>query len=71
MTDVHAIIRAALEDERVTQAELARRLGTNRSVVCRYVSPKYDRHSTKTLRRIAHALGRELTVEFRKDKDAA
>jgi ribosome-binding protein aMBF1 (putative translation factor) len=49
----------------LTQAELARKIGSHQSAVARMEDADYDSHSLATLRKIAHALGVELTVEFK------
>ena len=48
----------------LTQSELARRLGTSTSVVCRLEKPGYEGHTLSTLRRVAAALGRRVEVRF-------
>lgn len=60
-----AIERAMLE-EGVSLAELADRLGTSAVVVARLTDPFYFGHSTRTLRAVAAALGRELRVSLDK-----
>jgi len=57
-------IRTALEEEGVSQTELARRLETSQPAVSRTVSPNYRGHSMRMIRRVADALGRELRVEL-------
>jgi transcriptional regulator with XRE-family HTH domain len=41
----------------LTQAELAKKIGTTASAISRYENAEYDRYELKTLRRIAHACG--------------
>lgn len=57
-------VRAAREAAGVTQAELARRIGTTQSAIARLelagTDPKLD-----TMERIGRALGVELVIEFR------
>ncbi len=48
----------------LTQKELADLIGTSPSVICRLEDADYNGYSTNTLRRIARALNRELTVLF-------
>lgn len=62
--ELGARVRAERERIRLTQAELALRMGTNQPTVARLeaggVTP-----SLATLHRVAEALGMELVVEFR------
>lgn len=53
-----------------TQQELAELIDTTRSVVSRLEDADYDGHSLSMLKRIASALGKELTIEF-VDKDVS
>lgn len=64
MNPVSLEIEQALETAGVTQAELARRLGTSRSAVSRLVNPFYWGHSLDMLRRVASALEAELEVRL-------
>lgn len=48
----------------LTQAELARRVGTTQSVISRLEDADYDRHSLALLERIATALHRQVEVRF-------
>lgn len=48
----------------LTQAELARRVGTTASVICRLEDDDYEGHSLSMLRRIADALDQDLHVRF-------
>jgi ribosome-binding protein aMBF1 (putative translation factor) len=52
-----ACLREMREKAGISQSELARRIGTTPSVVCRLEDPDYEGHSLKTLRRIVSALG--------------
>ena len=54
----------AMKAAGVSQAELARRLGTSRSAVNRLVNPFYRGHSVEMLRRVAGALEAELQVKL-------
>jgi transcriptional regulator with XRE-family HTH domain len=56
-------IREMRESARMTQAELAKRIGTTPSAISRLEDPDYDGHSLKTIRRIAIAL--DLSVELK------
>ncbi len=64
MNPVSLEIEQALEKAGVSQAELARRLGTSRSAVNRLVNPFYWGHSLDMLRRVAAALEAELEVKL-------
>jgi ribosome-binding protein aMBF1 (putative translation factor) len=48
----------------LTQRELAARVGTTTSVICRLEDANYDRYSLAMLRRIAAALNSRVTVHF-------
>lgn len=50
--DLNAIARAAYEESRLTQRELAERLGVNRVTIARALSPSPDRPYTALLIRI-------------------
>jgi DNA-binding XRE family transcriptional regulator len=52
-----AYIREMRESDGMTQAELAKKIGTTSSAISRLEDPDYDGHSLKTIRRIARALG--------------
>jgi predicted transcriptional regulator len=54
----------------LTQQELAERVGTTRSVICRLEDADYDRHSMAMLRRIAAAVGHRVEVRFVRDAKA-
>jgi len=49
---------------RLSQAELARRVGTTQSVISRLEDADYDGHSLVMLRRIASALEKRLEIRF-------
>jgi ribosome-binding protein aMBF1 (putative translation factor) len=48
----------------LTQRELAERVGTTASVICRLEDADYDSHSLSMLKRIAGALNKRLDVRF-------
>ena len=48
----------------LTQRELAERVGTTASVVCRLEDADYEGHSLAMLRRIAAALGKRVALAF-------
>ncbi len=53
----------------MTQAELARKVGTKAPAISRLESPGYGKASIATLRKIAHVLGCELQVRLVPRKD--
>lgn len=50
----------------LTQKQLAERVGTRQSVISRIEDADYEGHSLSLLRRIAHALGKNLQVKLAK-----
>lgn len=63
---VSTAIERARREEGVSYAELARRMEVPRSVVTRITNPFYFGHTTRTLRSVAQALGREVHVSLDK-----
>ena len=59
-----AQIIAARTEQNMTQSELAQRMGTQRSNICRLESGTYN-PSLDFLIRAAHSLGKELQIELR------
>lgn len=57
------IIKARMK-AKMTQAELAERIGTKPTAVSRLESPNYGKVSISTLRKVANALGCELQVQL-------
>ena len=58
--------------EGLSQRELAKRVGTTASVICRLEDADYDGHSMSMLNRIAEALGYRVELRFvRRAKKAA
>jgi ribosome-binding protein aMBF1 (putative translation factor) len=49
---------------KLSQAELARKVGTTQSVISRLEDADYDGHSLEMLRRIASALERRVEIRF-------
>ena len=58
------------EQAGLTQARLAKLIGTSESVICRLEDSDYKGHSLNMLRRIAAAVDKEVEIRFvaRKDK---
>jgi DNA-binding XRE family transcriptional regulator len=48
----------------LTQQELADRIGTSRSAICRLEDADYEGHSLSMLKRIAESLGRRVEIRF-------
>jgi ribosome-binding protein aMBF1 (putative translation factor) len=46
----------------LTQAEVAKRVGTTASAISRYENAEYDRYEIKTLRKIVEACGGKLQI---------
>ncbi len=61
---IAAEITKARMKARMTQAELAERIGTKPTAVSRLESPHYGKVSISTLRKVANALGCELQVQL-------
>jgi ribosome-binding protein aMBF1 (putative translation factor) len=48
----------------LSQRELAKRVGTTASVICRLENADYEGHSLAMLNRIAHALNKRVEIRF-------
>ena len=48
----------------LTQAQLAKKIGTTASVICRLEDADYEGHSLAMLRRIAAALNKRVDIRF-------
>jgi ribosome-binding protein aMBF1 (putative translation factor) len=59
---VARLIHDMRTDAGLTQAELAKRVGTTQSVISRLEDSDYEGHSLSMLNRIAETLKRELTL---------
>ncbi len=57
------VIRARTK-ARMTQAQLAQKIGTKTPAISRLESPGYGKASFTTLKKVAHALGYEVQVKF-------
>lgn len=66
MSAISIAIETALREEGITYADLARRMGAPRSVITRITDPFYFGHTSRTLRSVAEALGREVHVSLDK-----
>jgi ribosome-binding protein aMBF1 (putative translation factor) len=54
----------------LTQSELAERVGTTASVICRLEDADYEGHSLSMLRRIAEAVDKQIEIRFVRKKKA-
>ncbi|NKC11690.1 MAG: helix-turn-helix domain-containing protein [Gammaproteobacteria bacterium] len=70
-TQAHAIkavlawqLRQAMDEGEVTKSEMARRMGTSRAHLDRFLDPDNDRVQLDTMLKAAHAVGRELRLEL-------
>lgn len=62
--EVARTIQALRNKVGMTQAELAKVVGTTASVICRLEDADYQGHSVAMLRRIAAALNRRVEIRF-------
>jgi DNA-binding XRE family transcriptional regulator len=54
---------------RLTQADVAKKVGTTASAISRYENAEYDRYEVRTLRKIAKACGGTLQLFFNSATD--
>ena len=64
--DLALLVREMREDAQLTQAELARKVGTTQSVIARLEDAEYTGHSLTMLERIAAACGMALKLHAEK-----
>jgi hypothetical protein len=57
-------IEAAMEEGKVTKAEMARRMQTSRAALDRLLDPENDAVTLRTLQKAALAVGREIRFEL-------
>ncbi len=62
--DVAKSLHALRTDAGLSQRELAKKVGTTASAICRLEDADYERYSLSMLRRIAAALGRRVEIRF-------
>jgi hypothetical protein len=55
----------------MTQAEVARKVGTTASAISRYENADYDRYEIQTLRKIVEACGGVLSITMTTEKNKA
>lgn len=64
--DLALLVREMREDAALTQAQLAKRVGTTQSVIARLEDAEYSGHSLNMLERVATACGVALTLHAEK-----
>jgi ribosome-binding protein aMBF1 (putative translation factor) len=62
--EIAEMIHQLREEAGLTQRELAERVGTSASVICRLEDADYEGHSMSLLRRVAEAVGKRVEVRF-------
>lgn len=62
--EIAELICQLREEAGLTQRELAKRVGTTASVICRLEDADYEGHSMTMLRRVAQAVGKRVEVRF-------
>ena len=62
--EVAQLVYEARAGAKLTQRELARRVGTTQSVIARLEDADYEGHSLTMLKRIATALNQRLEIRF-------
>lgn len=66
--DVAIQLASLRKESRLSQKELAKRVGTSQQQISRLESPAYEGHSLSMLRRVADVLGAEIRVEIQGKK---
>jgi ribosome-binding protein aMBF1 (putative translation factor) len=64
--DLAVLVQEMREDARLTQSELAKKIGTTQSVIARLENAEYKGHSLTMLERIARACGVALKLRAEK-----
>lgn len=62
--EIASLLYRLRTDAGLSQRELAKRVGTTASVICRLEDSDYEGHSLAMLRRIAAALDRRVEIHF-------
>ena len=57
-------VRQAMEKDKISKVEMARRMNTSRAALDRLLDPGNASVTLQTLTRAAHAVGRELRIEL-------
>jgi ribosome-binding protein aMBF1 (putative translation factor) len=62
--DIAQLVYDARAESKLTQSQLAKRIGTTQSVISRLEDWDYKGHSLRMLIRIAHALGKKVELKL-------
>lgn len=57
-------VQKAMEKEKISKVEMARRMQTSRAALDRFLAPGNASVTLQTLTRAAHAIGRDLRIEL-------
>ena len=57
-------VRQAMEKEKISKVEMARRMNTSRAALDRLLDPGNASVTLQTLTRAAHAVGRDLSIDL-------
>jgi DNA-binding phage protein len=57
-------VQKAMEEQGITKAEMARRMGTSRGHLDKFLDPNNDKVQLDTVQRAAMAVGRRLSIEL-------
>ncbi len=57
-------LEATMKEKKVTRTEMARQMHTSRAALNRLLDPENDSVTLATLRKAAHAVGREIRLEL-------
>ena len=57
-------VRQAMEKDKISKVEMARRMNTSRAALDRLLNPDNASVTLQTLTRAAHAIGRDLRIEL-------
>jgi antitoxin HicB len=57
-------LKNEMKRKKITQAEMAKRIGTSRSALIRLLDPNNYSITLVTLHRLAHAMGKKLEIMF-------
>lgn len=68
--DVAILIRKVREQAKLTQKQLAAKIGTTQSVISRLEDADYEGHSLSILQRIADAVGMKLKIAMMAEKSS-
>lgn len=63
-SEIGAMIYRARRQAKLTQPELAKRIGTTTAVISRLESANYEGYAIAMLQRVAEALGQKLELRF-------